>query len=66
MKDESKPETVSKSFHKIDKVVSPVFSQITEPGLGQSSAFDPSKLLYSNDQLHPGQTTNLQSSGKCQ
>lgn len=63
MKDESKPETVSKSFHKIDKVV--LFSQITEPGLGQSSAFDPSRFLYSKDQLYSGQTTNLQSSGKC-
>ncbi|XP_031151543.1 T-cell differentiation antigen CD6-like isoform X3 [Sander lucioperca] len=34
-----------------------------EPGLGQSSAFDPSRFLYSKDQLYSGQTTNLQSSG---
>ncbi|XP_078123396.1 T-cell differentiation antigen CD6-like isoform X2 [Sander vitreus] len=34
-----------------------------EPGQGQSSAFDPSRLLYSKDQLYSGQTTNLQSSG---
>lgn len=47
-----------------------MLSQITDPEPGQSSVTkdtfdDPLRLVCSKDQLYPGPTTNLQSSGKC-